>query len=256
MIDIFGRKTRQCEMIFKSMKTLLMSIDQKSQEDKFLLADKMISLVIESNEHKLFELLFSFCNELTKTKNNFNLKLHNYIINKYSKIYSGALSDLLQRYIIDKFDGAFVQKKITIDELNDNCYYVLNTINNIYLQDKPVNLQDIIDKFYGNSKSIIDIFDKLFEFMDKDENNKNIFESNSDKNSNVNLIEKYCNMKDNIKELSEYYSYIKKDINDKLITIYCNTYYLVLLFTQYLSEKINNEKTIENEEEKKLKMIN
>ena len=252
MIDIFGRKTRQCEMIFKSMKTLLMSIDQKSQEDKFLLADKMISLVIESNEHKLFELLFSFCNELTKTKNNFNLKLHNYIINKYSKIYSGALSDLLQRYIIDKFDGAFVQKKITIDELNDNSYYVLNTINNIYLQDKPVNLQDIIDKFYGNNKSIIDIFDKLFEFMDKDENNKNIFESNSDKNSNVNLIEKYCNMKDNIKELSEYYSYIKKDINDKLITIYCNTYYLVLLFTQYLSEKINNEKTIENEEEKKI----
>jgi hypothetical protein len=47
MIDIFGRKTRQCEMIFKSMKTLLMSIDQKSKEDKFLLADKMISLGME-----------------------------------------------------------------------------------------------------------------------------------------------------------------------------------------------------------------
>ena len=252
MIDIFGRKTRQCELIFKSMKTLLMSIDQKNQEDKFLLADKMISLIIESNEHKLFELLFSFCNELTKIKNNFNLKLHNYIINKYSKIYSGALSDLLQRYIIDKFDGIFVQKKITIDELNDDSYYVLNTINNIYLQDKPANLQDIIDKFYGNNKTIIDIFDKLFEFMDKDENNKNIFEPNSDKNNNVNLIEKYCNMKDNIKEIMDYYSYIKKDINDKLITIYFNTFYLVLLFTQYLSEKINNEKSIENEEEKKI----
>ena len=252
MIDIFGRKTRQCEMIFKSIKTFLLSNDQKSQEDKFFLADKILSLVIESNEHKLFELLFSLCNELTKTKNNFNLKLNNYIINKYSKIYSGALSDLLQRYIIDKFDSTFVQKNISIDELNDDSYYVLNTINNIYLQDKPVNLHDIIDKYYGNSKAIIDIFDKLFEFMDKDENNKNIFEPDSDKNKNVNLIEKYCNMKDNIKELLDYYSYIKKDINDKLITIYCNTYYLVLLFTQYLSEKINNEKTIENEEEKKI----
>jgi len=253
MIDIFGRKTRQCELIFKSMKTLLMVNEQKSQDDKFFLADKMISLVIESNEHKLFELLFSFCNELIKTKNNFNLKLHNYIINKYSKIYSGALSDLLQRYIIDKFDGAFIQKKITIDELNDDNYYVLNTLNNIYLQDKPVNLQDIIDKFFGNSyKTIIDIFDKLFEFMDKDENNKNIFEPNSDKNNNANLIEKYCNMKNNIKEFLDYYLYIKKDMNNKLITIYCNTYYLVLLLTQYLSEKINNEKTIENEEEKKI----
>lgn len=252
MIDIFGRKTRQCELVFKSMKTLLMVSDQKS-EDKFLLADKLISLVIESNEHKLFELLFSLCNELTKTKNSFNLKLHNYIINKYSKIYSGALSDLLQRYIIDKFDNAFVQKKISVEELNDDNYYVLNTINNIYLQDKPANLQDIIDKFYGNSyKAIIDIFDKLFEFMDKDENNKNIFEPNSDNNNKLNLFEKYCNMKDNIKELLDYYSYIKKDINNKLVTIYCNTYYLLLLFTQYLSEKINNEKTIENEEEKKI----
>jgi len=98
--------------------------DQKS-EDKFLLADKLISLVIESNEHKLFKLLFSLFNELTKTKNSFNLKLHNYIINKNSKIYSEALSDLLQRYIIHKFDNAFVQKKISVEELNNDSYYVL-----------------------------------------------------------------------------------------------------------------------------------
>jgi len=88
--------------------------------------------------------------------------------------------------------------------------------------------------------------------MDKDKNNKNIFEPNAAHNNNLNLFEKYCNMMDNIKELLDYYSFIKKDINNKLVTIYCNTYYLLLLFTKYLSEKINNEKIIENKEEKKI----
>ena len=264
MIDTFGRISRQCDLIFKTIKSLLFNKDLKNIENKFLLSDKLITLVIESNEHKFFESLFNLCRDLLKTKDNLNIKLNNYIINKYSKFYSGALSDLLQNYIIEKFDEFFVQKNISVDNLSDDDYYIINTIDNIYLQDKPVNLKDIVDKFYGdNYKKIIGIFDNIFEYMDKDENIKNVFKLNNNENKN-NLIEEYCDMRNNVEEVLKYYLYIKKDCNinndnknyfnenKKLICIYGNTYYLVHLLTQYLSEKILNEKSLENEEEKKV----
>ena len=258
MIDTFARSTRQNDMVFKLIKAQLFI--QKNLNDRFILADKLINLVIKANEHKLFESLFSLCNELVKTKDDFNLKLNYYIINKYSKFYTGALSDLLQKYIIGKFDEAFLQKNISIDKLTDDDYYIINTIDNIYLQDKPTNLKDIVDKFYGDSyKRIIGIFDNLFEYMDKDENNKNIFKINAKEKT---LVEEYTYMKNNLKEILDYYSFIKKDYtnnnsdnfkeNRKLFCIYDTTYYLVHLLTQYISEKIENERSITNEDERKI----
>ena len=258
MIDEFSKITKKNDMIFKIIKGLLINKDKDKVNDKFFLANKLINLTIKSNEYKLFESLFSLCNELIKTKNDFDLKLNYYIINRYSKFYEGALPDLLQKYIIEKFDENFVQKKVSFNTINDDDYYIINTIDNIYLQDKPTNLKEIIDKFYAdNYKKIIEIFDNLFEQMDKDENNKNIFKSNLKENS---LIKEYFHMKKNIEDILDFYSYVKKYYdndnnfkdNKKLYCIYGTSYFLIHLLVQYLSEKIENEKNIENEEEKKI----
>ena len=261
MIELFSRSSRLNDKIFKLIKVLLINKDQKNPSYKFFFADKLIDLVIKANEHKLFEELFKLCNELSKTKDDFNIKLNYYIINKYSKFYSGALSDLLQRYIIEKFDENFLQKKdMPIELINDENYYIINTIDNIYLQDKPTNLKDIIDKYFGDDyKGILNIIHKLFEFMDKEDNNKEVFKS---KIKNNNIVEEYSYRKNLIYEILNYFSFVKKDYdnncdndifkeNKKIYSIYGTTYYLVHLLTQYLSEKIENEKNITNEEEKK-----
>ena len=260
MIDTFCRTTRQNDMIFKIIKNQLFT--QSNLNDKFTLGDKLINLVIKANEHKIFEALFKLCNdELLKKNNDFDKKLNYYIINKYSKLYDGALSDILQRYIIEKFDEAFIQKKITVDEMTDENYYIINTIDNIYLQDRPTNLKDVVEKFYGdnNYKRIIDIFDNLFEYMDKDEYNKNIFKLNKN-TKDKSLVDEYYYIKNNIKEILDFYSFVKQDYktetnnfkeNRKLYCIYGITFYLVHLLTQYISEKIENVKNIENEDEKK-----
>ena len=262
LIDIFSRSSRQNDKIFKIIKGLLINKEQKNYENKFFLADKLINLVLSANEHKLFELLFSLSNDLIKTKDDYNLNLSYYIINKYSKYYEGALSDLLQNYIISKFDEIYIQEKMQVEKIKDEYYYIINTIDNIYEKDKPTNLKDIVDKLFGdNYKKIISIYDNLFEYMDKDENNKEIFRSNIKEN---NLIEEYCKMKNFVEVILDFYSFIKKDYvnnsdnnnnfkeNKKVYCIYGTTYYLVHLLTQYLSEKIENEKKIENEEEKKI----
>ena len=260
LIETFARKTTQCEMIFKTIKSLIINSDKNNFENQFFLADKIINIVIESNEHKSFELLFSFCNELLKDKNIFNQNLGQYIINKYSKNYQGALSSLLENYIISKFDENFIQKKFNIENITEDDYNTLNTLNNIYLQDKTPNLIEIVDKLYGNDyKIIISIFNELFEYMDKEENNKNIFNFNLSED----LIKKYYDMKNNLNKIIDFYSFIKLDYmpsneffknNKKLLQIYGITYYLIYLLTQYLSDKIEKEKNIENEEEKKVEI--
>ena len=257
-IEAFSRKTRQCDMIFKTIKSILINSDKNNFDNKFFLADKLINLVIESNEHKSFESLFALSNELLKSNDNFSHKLSQYILNKYSKFYTGALSNLLENHIIAKFDESFIQNKFSIEKMTDDDYNILNTLNNIYLQDKTDNLNEIVDKLYGNDyKAIINIFDELFEYMDKEENNKNVFNFSSSEN----LIEKYSDMKTNLNKIIDFYSYIKLDYmknndffkaNKKLILIYGITYYLSHLLTQYLSGKILKEKVIENEEEKKI----
>ena len=260
LIETFARKTRQCDMIFKSIKSILINSDKNNFENKFFLADKLVSLVIESNEHKSFESLFSFSNELLKDKdkNIFNQNLGQYIINKYSKFYVGMLSDLLQRDIITRFDEKFLQKKFSIEEIGDEEYNIINTLDNIYSQDKPENLVEIVDKFYGDEyKKIMNIFDQLFEFMNKNENNINVFISDDGEN----IIDKYLNMKNNLNNICDFYSFIKLNYsknndffikNKKILQIYGISYYLAHLLNQYLIGKIINEKNIENEEEKKI----
>ena len=260
MIDIFSRSSRINDKIFKLMKNLLLNKEQKNISYKFFFTDKLIDLVIKANEHKLFEVLFSLCTELTKTKDDLNIKLSYYIINKYSKFYSGALSDLLQRYIIEKFDENYLQKDLTIELITDENYYIINTIDNIYLQDKPTNLKDIVHKFFGDDyKRIINIFDNLFEDMNKEENNKDIFKSTIKDN---NIMDEYLYMKNLLQEILNYYSFFKKDYdysdnnifkeNKNLFCIYGTSHYLAHLLTQYLCEKIENEQNVQNEEEKKI----
>ena len=256
-IETFARKTRQCDIFFKTIKSILINSDKINFDNKFFLVDKLINLVIESNEHKSFESLFSLSNELLKGNDTLNQNLSQYIINKYSKFYTGALSSLLENHIIAKFDENFIQNKFSIEKITDDNYNTLNTLNNIYLQDKTDNLNEIVDKLFRDDyKTIINIFNELFEYMDKDENNKNIFNFNS----NENLIEKYSDMKNNLNKITNFFSFIKLDYeknneffktNKKLIQIYGTTYYLSHLLTQYLSIKISKEKEIENEEEKK-----
>ena len=258
-IETFARK-RQCDMIFKTVKSLINNLDKNNYDNKFFLADKIINLVIESNEHKSFESLSSFCNELLKGKNTFDQNLSQYMINKYSKFYQGALSSLLENSIILKFDENFIQKKFCIENATDDDYYTLNTLNNIYLQDKTNNLIEIVDKLYGDDyKIIISLFNELFEYMDKDENNKNIFNFNSSEDLN----EKYSDMKKNLNIIIDFYSFIKLDYtknneffknNKKILQTYGITYYLVYLLTQYLSDKIEKENNMENEEEKKVEI--
>ena len=260
LIETFARKTIQCEMVFKTIKSLIINSDKNNFDNQFFLADKIINIVIESNEHKSFELLFSFCNELFKDKNIFNQNLSQYIINKYSKNYQGALSSLLENHIISKFDENFIQKKFVIENITDDDYNTLNTLNNIYLQDKTPNLIEIVDKLYGNDyKIIISIFNELFEYMDKEENNKNTFNFNLSED----LIEKYYDMKNNLNEIIDFYSFIKLDYkqnnefykkNKNILRVYGITYYLIYLLAQYLSDKIEKEKNLENEEEKKVEI--
>ena len=261
IIDVFSRESRQNKNIFKIIKGSLFNKEQKNPKYRFSLANKLIDLVIKANEHKLFELLFSLCNELLKTKDDFDLKLNYYIINKYSKYYEGALSDLLQKYIIEKFDENYLQKELLIKEIAEEKFYIINTIDNIYCKDKNSNLMEIIDKFYGDEYvKIISIFNNLFEYMNKDENNKDIFKCNI---KDDNLFDEYYSRKKNVEEILDFYSFIKKDYdkesedsnykpNKKIYCIYGTTYYLVHLLSQYLFEKIENEKKMENEEEKKL----
>ena len=259
-IENFSRKTRQCDMIFKTIKSILINSDKNNFDNKFFLADKLINLVIESNEHKSFESLFSLSNELLKGNDIFNQNLSQYLINKYSKFYTGALSNLLENHIRTKFDEKLIQDKFSIEKINDDYYNTLNTLNNIYLQDKTENLNEIINKLFGDDyKTIINIFDEIFKYMDKNDNNKKVFNFNSDEN----LIEKYSDMKNNLNKIIDFYSFIKLDYsknndffksNKQLLQIYGVTYYLSHLLIQYLSEKITNEKTIENEDEKKIEI--
>ena len=123
-------------MIFKTIKSILINSDKNNFDNKFFLADKLINLVIESNEHKSFESLFSLSNELLKGNDIFNQNLSQYLINKYSKFYTGALSNLLENHIRTKFDEKLIQDKFSIEKINDDYYNTLNTLNNIYLQDK------------------------------------------------------------------------------------------------------------------------
>ena len=134
----------------------------------------------------------SLSNELLKGNDIFNQNLSQYLINKYSKLYTGALSSLLESHIRTKFEEKLIQDKFSIEKINDDYYNTLNTLSNIYLQDKTDNLNEIINKLFGDDyKTIINIFDEIFKYIDKNENNKNFFNFNL----NENLIEKYSDMK-------------------------------------------------------------
>ena len=259
-IETFARKTRQCDLIFKKIKAILIITDKNNFENKFYLADKLINLVIQSNEHKSFESLFSLCNELFKGNEIFSQNLGQYIINKYSKLYEGALSNLLENYILSKFDENFLQKKFCIEEISDDGYNILNTLHNIYLQDKTDNLNQIVDKLFGDEyRTIINIFNELFKYMETNDNNKNVFNFNFSEN----LIEQYSDMKLNLNNIIDFYSFIKQDYiinndffktNKKILLIYGISYYLAKLLGQYLSDKIIKENELQNEEEKKVEI--
>ena len=263
--------TQQIILIFKSL--IILFSDKKSTNNQklFFCLDKLIDLVLKSNNQdiKLFESFYKLCRDLQKCPHEMNRQLSNYALNKYSKNLNNYLNDSFCDYIVDKFNEIFIQKRPNNIVFDDNTYFVINTIDNIYNnenidnEDKINNLNGIINDFCG-TKLIIGVIDNLFISIEKNECDiMTIFDK--DKNIEKDIISKYNKLNKALKDL-DYYIYLYGNYFDNNIqnnkTSMCH--YGILkslahLLSGYLSNNISsnlNDSSIKdnknNEEDKNI----
>ena len=239
---------QQIILIYKSLIILFNDRSTTNIQKNFFCLDKLIDLALKSNnkDTKVFESFYKLCHELLKSPDEINKTLSNYSLNRYSKFINNYLNDSFCDYIIEKFNEIFIQKRPNNIAFDDNTYFVINTISNIYNNDKIQNesainkLNEEINGFCG-SKLIIGVIDNLFFSIEKEEcdiikviNNDNDMYSKYNKlNKTLNDLEFYIYIYDN---------YFDKNIqiNKKSMCHYGILKSLAHLLSGYLSNAINS----------------
>ena len=262
---------QQIILIFKSLVVLYTEKNNTKLQKKFFSLDKIIDLVLKCNNDdvKLFESFYKLCIELQKSSDEFNKQISNYALNKYSKNVNNYLSESFCDYIMEKFKGMFIQKRPNNIVYDENAYFVINTISNIYNNDKIENknkldyINETINDFCER-KLIIGVIDYLFQSIERNECDIiNVINNNNDIYSEYNKLNETLNNLD-------YYIYIYNTYFDNNIQNNKNSmcHYGILkslahLLSGYLSNCIysllnesqgseDNAKDIKNNKEEKI----
>ena len=247
-------------LTFKSLVILFFSDEDNSAKNKddLFSMDKLVDLVIKSNDNSLFDSYYKLCGELHKSSNEIFKKLSSYSLNKCSKLYNNTspLSDSFLNYIIEKFKELFIQKRPNVIVFDDFTYFIINTVSNIYKKEKPTQLSQLISE-YCVSNNCVTIIDTLFKNIEINECDiMNLMKGET-------IYENYSSLKMAINNL-DYFTYIKdyyfdNDIQDNKTTmcLYGILISLAQLYSEYLSNsiKINTTELINGKDNEKLMLL-
>ena len=246
-------------LTFKSLVILFFSDNDNADKNKNTLVsmDKLIDLVVKSNDNSLFDSYYKLCGELQKNSNVTYMKLSSYSLNKFTKLYyNSSLSDSFLNYIIEKFKETFIQKRPNVIPFDDITYFVINTVANIYQKEKPSQLSQLINE-YCVSNNCVTIIDTLFKNIEINECDiMNLMKGET-------IYEKYTSLKDALNNL-DYFTYVKdyyfdNNIQDNKITmcLYGILISLAHLYSEYLSNiiKVNSQELINGKQHEKLMLL-
>ena len=166
-------------LIFKSLIIMLVDKNNQTPKKKYYLMDKLINLASKSNDDKILFSFYELCEELIKTSSEENINLGYYSLNKSSKVINNHyIKESFIEYISEKFKEAVMQKRPNNIEFDDNLYFLINTISNIYnkvcikyknIPNEKLNpFIDLIEEFC-DPKYIIGVCDNLFISIEKNE---------------------------------------------------------------------------------------
>jgi hypothetical protein len=113
----------QCILIYKSL--IILFTDKKaSKQKKIFSLDKIIDLVIKSDNEKLTFSFLKLCEELNKNNEEESINLSHYSLNKYSKLINDNINESFIEYISEKFKELFMEKRPNNIEYDDNVYFI------------------------------------------------------------------------------------------------------------------------------------
>ena len=255
--DDFSILNLQSILIYKSL--IILFTDKKSSKEKKIFSlDKIIDLVIKSDNEKLTISFLKLCEELFKNNEEESINLSQYSLNKYSKFINENINESFIEFISEKFKELFMEKRPNNIEYDDNTYFIINSISNIYnnlcikykkiSNDKLNSFIKLIEEFCG-SNLINGICDNLFISIEKNESDMiNIIKNEND------IFVKYDKLNKALNNL-DYYTYISdnyfnnNDNNNKKSLCH---YGIIKSFANLLSGYISNSIYILlNEEENK-----
>ena len=243
-------------LIFKSLIIMLVEKNNQTPKKKFYLMDKLIDLASKSNDEKILYSFHKLCEELIKNSVEENINLGLYSLNKYSKVINNYyINESFIDYISDKFKEALMQKRPNNIEYDDNIYFLINTISNIYNKvcikyniipnDKLNSFIELIEEFC-DPKLIIGVCDNLFISIEK--NDCDMINSIKNDKSIYTKYEKIKKILDNLEyDIYMYDNYFDNNIKNNKISL-CHfgiLKSLAYLLSGYLSNSIyillNNE---------------
>ena len=254
--DDYSILNLQSILIYKSL--IILFTDKKSSKEKKIFSlDKIIDLVIKSDNEKLTISFLKLCEELFKNNEEESINLSQYSLNKYSKFINENINESFIEFISEKFKELFMEKRPNNIEYDDNTYFIINSISNIYnnlcikykkvSNDKLNSFIKLIEEFCG-SNLINGICDNLFISIEKNESDMiNIIKNEND------IFVKYDKLNKALNSL-DYYTYISDnyfddDNNNKKSLCH---YGIIKSFANLLSGYISNSIYILlNEEENK-----
>ena len=238
--------SQQNILIFKSLIILFKDKKTSQLEKKIFTLDKLIDLTLKSNNEKLLNSFYRFCEELFEnSEEGFNLG--KYSLNKYSKsINNNCINGSFIEYLSEKFKESIMDKRPNNIEFDENIYFLINTISNIYNKccikyknvpnEKLKSFIELIEEFC-ESGSIIGLCDSLFVSIERNESDMmNIIKKES------NIYSQYDILKNAIVNL-DYYIYINKKYFDKNIqnnNIYMCHYGILKSLAHLLSGYLSN----------------
>ena len=256
--DDYSILNLQSILIYKSL--IILFTDKKSSKQKKIFSlDKIIDLVIKSDNEKLTISFLKLCEELFKNNEEESINLSQYSLNKYSKFINENINESFIEFISEKFKELFMEKRPNNIEYDDNTYFIINSISNIYnnlcikykkiSNDKLNSFIKLIEEFCG-SNLINGICDNLFISIEKNESDMiNIIKNEND------IFVKYDKLNKALNNL-DYYTYISDNYfinnnNDNNKISLCH-YGIIKSFANLLSGYISNSIYILlNEEENK-----
>lgn len=209
-------------LLFKSLILIFFDKNCATNKKNFFALDKLIDLALKCNNPsvKIFESFYKLCDDLQRSPEEMNKHLSNYCLNKFSKNCGSnnfAVESLID-YITEKFNEIFMRNRPNNIQFNDNTYFVISTVSNLYTNKKLKNeagtimnnLIENIDDFCGN-KLILGVIEYLFISIENNECDiKKIIENEKD------IFSKYNKLKNALNKL-DYFTYIYDNYFDNNI---------------------------------------
>ena len=256
-------------LMFKSLIILFTDKNASKLQKKFFSLDKLIELTLKSNNEKLINYFLQFCEELLKNQEKDNVNLSQYSLNKYSKFINDYINESFIEFISEKFKESIMQKKPNNIEYDENTYFIINTISNIYnnsciqykkvSNDKLITFIELIEEFCG-SKLIIGVCDNLFVSIERNESDMiNIIKNEANILTGYNKLNKALDKLDYYIYL--YDNYFDKNIQNNKISMchYGILKSLAHLLSGYLSNSIyillNKEENKDKQEDKIMSLL-